>query len=280
MKFNSSLLLLSAVITLNTSCKKEEQPVPEDPIINSTTTTIEAYKIGETYVPGTNAKIVVSASKALETGYNELSITVLDSTTGVQINDGNLKIVPIMDMGSMKHSCPTERSEGDLPSAGTFKSAIFFSMAGNASQWSLNFTFKNNKTGKTGQCNLGVPVVDQSPSLCKSITLPADSGKSILITLLQSKTPQVGINDFEIVLHQKASMMNYPSINNYSVEIIPEMPSMGHGSPNNVNPVNTNNGHYFGKVNYTMTGLWYVHLKLYKNGNLISSDQRFEITLH
>jgi len=44
------------------------------------------------------------------------------------------------------------------------------------------------------------------------------------------------------------------------------MPSMGHGSPNNVNPVLTKNGHYKGKVNFTMTGDWRINLELNKDG--------------
>ena len=88
------------------------------------------------------------------------------------------------------------------------------------------------------------------------------------------------MNDFEIVLHKKVSMMDFPAIENYTIEIVPEMPSMGHGSPNNVNPIHLANGHYIGKVNFTMTGLWKIKLKLYKNGTLISDDQFFEITLH
>jgi hypothetical protein len=56
------------------------------------------------------------------------------------------------------------------------------------------------------------------------------------------------------------------------------MPSMGHGSPNNVNPVHTSNGHYLGKVNFTMSGFWRVHLTIKKNGVLLSNDQYFDIT--
>jgi hypothetical protein len=62
-----------------------------------------------------------------------------------------------------------------------------------------------------------------------------------------------------------------------TVEITPEMPSMGHGSPNNVNPVHTGNGHYKGTVNFTMTGDWRIHLKLTRNGRLISDKAYFDI---
>lgn len=54
------------------------------------------------------------------------------------------------------------------------------------------------------------------------------------------------------------------------------MPSMGHGSPNNVNPVHIEKGHYRGKVNFTMTGEWQIKLKVFKNGVLLRDDLMFE----
>ena len=61
-------------------------------------------------------------------------------------------------------------------------------------------------------------------------------------------------------------MMTFPAEDNFSITMTPEMPSMGHGSPNNVNPVLTKNGHYKGKVNFTMTGDWRINLVLNKEG--------------
>jgi len=57
----------------------------------------------------------------------------------------------------------------------------------------------------------------------------------------------------------------------------PEMPAMGHGSPNNVNPVAIGNGHYKGKVNFTMTGLWQVNLDFMMGADLADDTQFFEI---
>jgi hypothetical protein len=73
-------------------------------------------------------------------------------------------------------------------------------------------------------------------------------------------------------------MMNFPADDSYTMEITPEMPSMGHGSPNNVNPTNTGNGHYKGKVNFTMTGEWKVNVLVKKDGVTISKNAYFIIT--
>ena len=87
----------------------------------------------------------------------------------------------------------------------------------------------------------------------------------------------VGLNKFEFTIHKMESMMSFPAVTDMTVEITPEMPSMGHGSPNNVNPVHTGNGHYSGTVNFTMTGDWRIHLKITQNGRVISEKAYFDI---
>lgn len=44
------------------------------------------------------------------------------------------------------------------------------------------------------------------------------------------------------------------------LQIDPQMPSMGHGSPGNVHPVHEGDGVYRGRVNFTMSGYWIVHV--------------------
>ncbi len=126
-----------------------------------------------------------------------------------------------------------------------------------------------------------IPLTITEPVLSKQKSFTAQhNGSKYFISLIEPSTPKIGINDFEIAIYKKTSMMSWPADSSLSVTITPEMPSMGHGSPNNINPVHVGKGHYKGKVNYTMTGLWYVRLKIYKNGSVISSDQYFEMTLN
>ena len=91
--------------------------------------------------------------------------------------------------------------------------------------------------------------------------------------------PEVGKNDFEVTIHAKESGMLWPAVDGLTVEIEPEMPSMGHGSPDNVNPVNTSNGHYLGTVNFTMSGLWYVNMTIKDgNGDVMDDANYFELS--
>jgi hypothetical protein len=74
-------------------------------------------------------------------------------------------------------------------------------------------------------------------------------------------------------------MMDWPYEPYLAVEIEPEMPSMNHGSPNNVNPTHIGDGHYKGVVNFTMTGWWRVNMKIKDGeGNILTDDVYFDIT--
>lgn len=272
MKSIFNTLLLAGIVIFAIGCKDDDKTTPAP----STGTLI---KIGEAYINGAKAKAVVYSYKALETGYNELYISLLDSVDGTQITEGHLTINPMMDMGMMKHSSPIENSTIKEAVNGYFKVPVVFIMAGTASQWTLNISFHNHKNDLEGEGSLGVAVIANTPSKMLSSTLPLDSNAKVFISMVLPSEPKQGINDFEITLHKKIGNMDFPAIEDYTIEIEPEMPSMGHGSPNNVNPVHIGKGHYSGKVNFTMTGLWHIKLKLFKKGVLISSDKFFEITL-
>ena len=93
---------------------------------------------------------------------------------------------------------------------------------------------------------------------------------SYFITLVEPMHPEVGLNDIEITIHVKETMMAFPPVEDLIIEMVPTMPSMGHGSPNNENPVHTAYGHYLGKVNFTMTGDWRIDLTISDELNIIA----------
>ena len=81
----------------------------------------------------------------------------------------------------------------------------------------------------------------------------------------------------EIAIYKKVSMMSFPADSSLSVILTPEMPTMNHGSPNNVNPVHIGKGHYKGKVNFTMTGLWKLNMDYMSGSAVADSTQSFEV---
>lgn len=275
-----ALVVMAAAVII--SCKKENNPEDQNtqtPANPAAVDTANLIRVGEGYIIGASAKTVVYAEKALFTGYNKLFFAMYDSATSTPLTGGHLELLqPVMDMGSMKHSAPVEYSNDINSTNKLWEGAVVFTMPGSGGSWKLHLGFHNHAIDKEGEGAIAVSVSNPTTSVMKSCIVAADDSAKVYLSLVQPMTPQIGLNNFEITIHKMAGMMSFPAVNDYTVEVVPEMPSMDHGSPNNVNPVLTSNGHYLGKVNFTMTGLWRVHLKLFKNGTLLDDTQYFDIT--
>ena len=106
-----------------------------------------------------------------------------------------------------------------------------------------------------------------------------DPNQRVFVALVHPKMPEIGINDFEVVVYERQTMMSWPAVEMLNIEIDPEMPTMGHGSPNNEHPTDIGEGHYLGKVNFTMSGYWKVNMKLMTSTNeMMKDDAFFDIT--
>ena len=67
----------------------------------------------------------------------------------------------------------------------------------------------------------------------------------------------------------KKSMADWPALDGLTLDIAPSMPTMGHGSPGNENPVASGDGHYTGLVNFTMAGPWQVIVTVSREGGTL-----------
>lgn len=263
-----------------------QNPVASNPS-DTTTGTLKApdtknlVELGSAESTDAEAIIRVYGDGALYTGYNKIYVVTLDRTSGELLNQGKLMIQPIMDMGNMKHSAPFVNPEGDKPNAkGLYECFSVFIMPGSATQkWTLKVTYQNQRNSKEGKVEIPLDVKNNANRVLDNFMSPLDS-QMVFVSWKMSANPQVGVNDFTMMVHYRKNMMEFPPLDDLIIEIEPEMPSMGHGSPNNVNPVFSNNGTYQGKVNFTMTGLWKISLKVKKkDGTLLSDKVYFEYTI-
>lgn len=250
-----------------TGCKKDN-PEP------NTDNKAGLVYIGEAYTNQGNMLIKLYASDTLYCAYNNLFIEVLDSATKQVITNAEITILPQMIM--MGHAAPFENPASTAAVNGLFPCAVVFQMAG-ATGWTLDVTAKNLANNNEGTAQIAFEVKNPANARTKVITA-LNNGSKIIISYLQPAKPKVGMNDFEITLHKKESMMSYPPATNFTVEMEPEMPSMGHGSPNNVHPTHTANGHYKGTVNFTMTGEWHINLKIFDGSEAVDTTTFFVVT--
>jgi hypothetical protein len=274
------LLAMGTLLTIH-SCKKTTTEPTPDPVVPTTPTTPDGMvKIGETFVLGAKAKAYIYAKQALFTGYNTIYVAMYDSADGTQLTDGKFNLIAEMDMGTMKHTGPVELNENCNATTKLYSTSLVFGMPTvMMGKWYLHVGYQNQKNNLTGLGTLEVTVNDANPKRLYSSVLAGDDSAKVLVSFVLPSTGKVGLNDAEFTIHKMASYTSFPAVNDYTIQMIPTMPSMGHGSPNNVNPTLTSNGHYMGKLNFTMTGLWRIQLKLYKNSVLLTDQIFFDITL-
>jgi hypothetical protein len=251
------------------SCSNDDNPVNSD-------NPAGPLKIGEAYTGSGSMLVQVWSESKLFPGFNNLYITISDSASGSLVKDAHVKLNPMMDMGTMKHSTPYENPLEAKYTDGKFPCSVVFLMPSTGGTWTLNVSVHDHEKDREGTAVVPVTVTDVNPAVYKSIKALNDSS-SLYVSFLKPESFKVGVNDFEITIHKRISMMEYAPVTNYEVKLTPEMPSMGHGSPNNVDPAHTQNGHYKGKANFTMTGDWRLHLDLYSNGTVVDSTLYFDI---
>lgn len=270
MKFITNILTIVVLALLSTflSCNTDDEISTED-LLKSLTL------LSEKQIPETDLTVEIYQYETdLITGYNRFEILVSKVGVDGAFTNAEITFKPMMDMGTMKHACPIEN-----PIVGTnfdkvFAGAVVFVMpSGDMGSWTLGLSVKDNETDDEGEIMLPVIVNMPDESKMKSFSIGDDN---FFVSLIEPADPQVGINDFEVTIHKKQSMMDWPSSDSFTLSIEPEMPDMGHGSPNNVDPVHTSNGHYQGKVNFTMDGYWKINLDLEIGAQ--SQELSFDIT--
>ena len=263
-------ILPLAILAAFTQCDKNESndPNPKDPEANN------QILIGEAIAPGSGLKVEFYADKELFVGYNTIYFTVKDSITNEVVEADELMMHPMMEMMSgMMHSCPMEAPVYNSDTK-QYEGAVTFVMSSMMGTWTVSVHLNN-----LGTAEFEPAVMEMDESMLYSFPSMIDSSKSYFVSLIQPTDPKVGENEFEILINTRATMMDWPAVEEFTVIIEPEMPDMCHGSPNNVDPTHTANGHYDGVVNFTMTGWWRVNLTIINaEGDTINNDRSFNIT--
>lgn len=240
-------------------------------------------KLKDGWAIGASAKVELWGQKNFFMGYNKIIVVLYDSLNlKEKITDAHIHFLPLMSMNMngmfTQHAAPVENPE-ETAVDDVFLGAVAFVMpTSTGGTWKLGVSVHNHKSDKEGKANFDITVDNPANSVMNVFTAITPDASKLVLSLLEPSAPKVGMNDIEFTIHRKASMMDWPADDSYSIEITPEMPSMGHGSPNNVNPVSSGNGHYKGKVNFTMTGEWRVNVLVKKDGQAVSKDLFFNIT--
>lgn len=178
---------------------------------------------------------------------------------GQPVTKAQLAQKPVMHMTSMKHGCPVQDPASEADADGLFEGLIVFTMASMGEEaWSLALDVTVD--GASAPVTVDFGQVTVADSLMKKVVTRGT--EKVIVTFGYPSTPKVGANEVVVTAHKAMDMakMRFATVDDLVFTVTPEMPSMGHGSNGNVNPVRGDDGLYRGTVVFSMPGDWVVHL--------------------
>lgn len=256
---NKFLILFILIGCSTLSCKREQPTPTETPYV----------QLAEAGVGGRKISLLANREQ-LTVGYNPIYIRVEDASGQID-KEADIAVTPLMAMHTMQHGSPVEQPVY-MPSLGLYAGAVVFTMpSGEMGTWTLAVEVD----GQRAVMDVTIASAPTGNTAVRSVV--GTDGISYTIALVQPRVPKIGINDLELLVCRSDDMHHFLPVEGLAVTFAPEMPSMGHGSPNNVDPVDTGNGRYAGKVNFTMTGDWRLHFTLKRSGQVIVEDAFLDV---
>ena len=207
-----------------------------------------------------------------KTGYNAISLRVIDNTTNSYVEDANLSWIPMMQMPTMEHSSPKSTITKTLGKDTVYDGFIIYQMTNlDGSGWSLTVNYTINGIDYTVTDAITVLQNDNQNS---ASFMGSDDSKYI-VALVEPNDPKIAINNLKVGLFKMENMMTFPVVEDFTITLDPRMPGMGnHTSPNNTDlTYNSAEQMYNADLALTMTGYWVLNLKLLNtNGEVLKGE--------
>ncbi|NGM72534.1 FixH family protein [Sphingobacterium sp. SGL-16] len=268
--FGKSSMLLSimamALIYSLTGCGNSTHNQQQEGAVDTADALVDITaltKIADTTL--TDKKISVLVQDSL-TSKNETIYIQITDLEGNPVTNTNLDYNVIMDMGMMSHGGPyyplVDLGDGIYKAEAVF---IMANMKDMGKGWILNAVLN-----KTDSLSFLLPVSEAK--FARTIPVGTKEDGRVFVSLLLPNEVKTGSQTIDFTLH-KMDQEAFPPLDNYTVEIEPFMPDMGHGSPDNKAAVSKGNGRYSGTVNFTMKGPWTIKVNLFKKGEKVSQEE-------
>ena len=207
-----------------------------------------------------------------KTGYNAISIRVMDNATKNFVENASLSWMPMMKMPTMDHSSPKSAISKAVGKATVYDGFIIYQMANlDGSGWSLKIDYTINGIDYTASSAI---VVMQNDNQNVTNFMGTDGTKYVL-ALIEPKSPKIAVNKMKVGLFKMQTMMSFPSVPDYKITLDPRMPGMGnHSSPNNKDlTYDAADQMYDGDLSLTMSGYWVLNLKVLNSaGDILKGE--------
>jgi len=271
------MLSVIALSFLFTQCSEDDQDAtptnPTDPLLEN------FQLIGTATIDGHSTTLEIYAQESLFAGYNRIALRPLEGDNGAIVEGASLRFKPMMQMNSgMMHATPFENPTYDEDLQAYVGTVTFIMPSTDMGNWTLEVAVEEpGDTARTFSQTIEVEAREET-RVISFISNTSDSTR-YFVAMISPTAPEVGINDFGLVIYKREDMMTYPPVEDLLVKMEPEMPTMGHGSPNNEDPTHQIDGYYWGFVNFTMTGYWKVNLTFTNgSGEVVNNNAFFDIT--
>lgn len=259
-------LALVAPFILIACGSSSEEPGSEDPTKDLVSLGVESTD---------SLSVELYADDALRVGLNRLHFR-LARPDGKSVKQASITQRPVMHMEAMgkEHGCPHEQPPPSADGRGLFPAFVVFQMAsGPSDSWRDEVSVDLGDGAAQALVFENLAVAESSAR--KDLSVPDGGGgeRKVVVTLNFAAPLAVGQNPFTLTLHEKADMAgtSWKALTDWSVVLTPEMPAMGHGSPDNVNPAHVAAGRYDGSVNLSMPGVWKVAFDFAQAGSPLGS---------
>ncbi len=253
-KFNQFTGLLLAFLLVAASCSDSNND--DSDLISEP----DLYKLGEFTDNGLTVEAYSEAPLAV--GYHKIFFEVHEEE--VRVDQATFDFTPMMHMEAHSHASPYDVPDGSRDDAHELYHAwaIFTMPSGMMGSWELQLTVQDGQ-GRSAEGIIDIEVEQSN----RVKTFMTDNEERFVLTWVEPQDPEVGMNNLVIALHKRESMMNFSPAAGAVFGFEPWMPSMDHGSSNNVSPVHEENGFYHGQVNFNMTGDWELRFEIELDGD-------------
>ncbi|GAA4289671.1 hypothetical protein [Aestuariibaculum suncheonense] len=253
MKF-SHILPILFITLFSASCSTDND---DDLIINELENLIKVQNL----VNDTHTIEVYTKSGSFYTGYNAVSLRIVDNTSKSYIENASINWMPVMQMPTMQHSCPKSDVLKTTNKKTLYDGYIIYQMTNtDGSGWSLTINYTID--GITYVVTDTITVLQSK--LQNVSSFQGSDNKRYVIAIIEPTKPIIGINNLVVGLYSMETMMSFPEVENYSLALDPRMPGMSnHSSPNNTDlTYSSTDSMYHADLSLTMTGYWVLNLKL------------------
>jgi hypothetical protein len=231
--------------------------------------------LGQTTVGGLSVELFTDSQ--LQTGLSPLYLKLTDSG-GHSITDATLTVTPQMTMsGGMQHSAPV-LGDPSVDSSGLYHVNVVFQMASSATDiWAVSVDIARAGAAAVHAQFNALTVVDSGRASAFAYTPTGGTETDYVASFNLTSAAKVGLNPVVVTLHQTQDMMLFAPVDDATLVLDPEMPSMGHGAPGSVNPTLSSSGRYNGQVAFSMAGTWQTTVTVSEAGQTLGTP-KFTIT--